>query len=873
MFRHCLFLSLTLCPPHQQQEPYKIDMAITPAPGYQVDPNNPNGVIPIGSAAETQKLGVYNTGGAPTATPSPQPLKSSFSSSAMPAMQQSASTAQASAQTAINPAPTKPPAQTFNAGVQQNGQPLVLDYNALPKGYSTTPPTGRVAYTTHVTQWGPVYQSLEAPATPVTTNLPQGYTAGTPDQNGNVPVTTPGGNTVSYNPSALTAQTGVSESNYLSNFDALHASLQSSGTQYTVNSNGDISINDPAGGGPITISAYSIANDPSEALNTVNSYKNTVGAINEQTTTQLNTLKQQYDENLQQLNEQEATAQEQERAAMGKNGGEAGEGATGYFATLKANLYNDYQTQVAAVQSQSKTAIAGANSQMSSDLSKISENAKQTIISTQQQNFANAQDVIKTIDFTGLNGTGINSLSIGANGTTGNAAVDSAIATLTKVPGTTPQAALQLLQLGTSTQQKSNASTVLSLLNQLSYTRGWNQMTPDQLKQDPLFATAQQMVQSAIGAFTPEAAASFVQGGTLAQQKLAAQLTGSPTGVSPGLTGGQGGGAIGTIAPGMTADPNYVIPGTGGVLQSAIDRAAQIMNATGKSATAVYGSSFGGSAIQKQNILNALNNRASQLVPNGLSVVQSEQLLKGAGTTLTTASRLKATVDASIVNVTYSARLLLGDGTTANPGLVSQVNFGTDVIWNQAQGRYVMNLGAGSTPERQATVGKYVQALNAITYEYGKIVYGNGTATFASTEDAANAINGYLSSYSQTQVINQVLGEIQARKDGIQSVIDGTSQQILNGVTTDSNGATILPTVVDPAEYAQQQSQGNSSDLTQHGYTKNPDGTYTKNGLTYKQNSDGTWDDVTSSSFYNQPRTGGTSGGAIGDSSNAWPGL
>lgn len=37
-------------------------MAITPGPGYMIDPNNPNAVIPIGSSAQAQGLGVYNTG-------------------------------------------------------------------------------------------------------------------------------------------------------------------------------------------------------------------------------------------------------------------------------------------------------------------------------------------------------------------------------------------------------------------------------------------------------------------------------------------------------------------------------------------------------------------------------------------------------------------------------------------------------------------------------------------------------------------------------------------------------------------------------------------------------------------------------------------
>lgn len=40
---------------------------VTPGPGYMVDPNNPNAVIPIGSSAQAQNLGVYNTGATPSA--------------------------------------------------------------------------------------------------------------------------------------------------------------------------------------------------------------------------------------------------------------------------------------------------------------------------------------------------------------------------------------------------------------------------------------------------------------------------------------------------------------------------------------------------------------------------------------------------------------------------------------------------------------------------------------------------------------------------------------------------------------------------------------------------------------------------------------
>lgn len=65
-------------------------MAITPSAGYMIDPNNPNAVVPTGSTAEAQQLGVYST---PTTTaPAPTPTSTPTTSTPPAAVTQSTTT-------------------------------------------------------------------------------------------------------------------------------------------------------------------------------------------------------------------------------------------------------------------------------------------------------------------------------------------------------------------------------------------------------------------------------------------------------------------------------------------------------------------------------------------------------------------------------------------------------------------------------------------------------------------------------------------------------------------------------------------------------------------------------------------------------------
>lgn len=783
-----------------------------------------------GTSTDTNPLdeGTLNLKPAASTTPSPTPPTSPFSSSAMPVITQAAGAAASQAQTSLNPATPPVTAKTFQAGLQANGQPLTLDYDNLPPGFTTTAPTGTgqpgnpgfvpgPQYTTYTTPYGPVYQALGGgtgtsttaqPGGGTTTSaaLPQGITAGQPDTSGNV--------TYSGNGVTLKAPQGQANSSQLLGY-ANSIVQDNPGSSIVVNPDGTATLT-LQGGITVPLSQNTLASPSAygSAVGAATSAAQTTSANNVAAQAQIDSINVQLQESLQQISQESDAAQ---TAEGGNAGGGLGSGSDAVSAVSARyqQLSDDAKAQAQSEIAQINASLGQSNAQVSSGLAstlaQIEQQAQGTAIGIQEQAQSNFLSTAKTFDVSTSQfpaGTNLGSLQIGANGTTGVPSVDALIQQGVQA-GYTPAQSLALVQAGVATQNKQNQSAALTSLANLSAVYGWAGMTPAQIAASPSAAAyewATGLVQNAFPTLSGTAAQQVASAGTLASQKASLTATGSLSGTQSGLTGGQGGGPIGTITPGTTADPNYAIPGTEGLTQAAVDRAAQIMNATGKSATAALGSSFGGSAVAKTNALNALNNRAAQLNPNGLAVVQSEQLLAGAQTSIDTASTLKATVDASVANVNYSAGLLLGDGTTANPGLIANVNFGTDVVWNEAQGKYVSNVGAGTTSQKQADVAKYLQALNTITYEYGKIVYGQGAATVSSTEDAGNAMNGYLAAYPQTQVINQVLGEITARQAGIQSVIDGTANQIVDGTETDDNGNPILPTVIDPTQYADQSS-------------------------------------------------------------------
>ena len=120
-------------------------MAITPGPGYMVDPNNPNGVIPIGSAAQAQHLGVNNTGATPSANISygavntnPAPTSGMITrTSSAPSSPSSSSNTTSGMLPAQNTAQTPPPTQ-YN---YINGQAVPATSNTNTQSSTQTPPS------------------------------------------------------------------------------------------------------------------------------------------------------------------------------------------------------------------------------------------------------------------------------------------------------------------------------------------------------------------------------------------------------------------------------------------------------------------------------------------------------------------------------------------------------------------------------------------------------------------------------------------------------------------------------------------------------------------------------------------------------------
>ncbi len=134
---------------------------VTPAPGWQIDPKNANNVVPVDVSATTKIA-------SPTAAPTPTPVapSSPFSSSAMPVISQTASTASKGAQSAMNPTPTTYSYQGSNY-TMDNPPPGMASSSVSPSdpSFKGTVPTGN-GYQTIATPQGPVYLYNTTPSGP-----------------------------------------------------------------------------------------------------------------------------------------------------------------------------------------------------------------------------------------------------------------------------------------------------------------------------------------------------------------------------------------------------------------------------------------------------------------------------------------------------------------------------------------------------------------------------------------------------------------------------------------------------------------------------------------------------------------------------------
>jgi hypothetical protein len=233
-----------------------------------------------------------------------------------------------------------------------------------------------------------------------------------------------------------------------------------------------------------------------------------------------------YAEQLQQL-------KQEEDAAIGAE--PAGAAAiAGRYATLIGELGAAHQANLATISAQQTDSVNTAASTMNDSIATVNNNA----LSTQQYNQGVAIKQATTTDYAGAQftqadgttTTGIASATIGANGSTGNAAVDNAIANLVSTgAASSPQSALAQLQLGTYTQNKTYQGMAASML--ANNAALWSGQTLAQVQAGPYasdFNTVSGILQSAYGV-DKTTADQMTLGGTLASQKV-----GISEGVFPG---------------------------------------------------------------------------------------------------------------------------------------------------------------------------------------------------------------------------------------------------------------------------------------------------------------------------------------------------
>lgn len=619
-----------------------------------------------------------------------------------------------------------------------------FNYAQLPNGMSTTPPTGS-ASTMIATPFGPVYVSTGTPVTSSTntSTLPQGYAAGTPDPTtGAISYTGPNGNSILNVPS-----------NFSGNVTSLlntHAQAQTDintaipGANLSMNTDGSGVLTLPDG----TTQSISVntlnswATSGSQVTGAISSAQQTNTANKAAAQTQIDTINTQLAESLQQLQLQQDAALGEAGAGSGGFGKSGETGIAARFDTLIQNAKNDAQNQINSINASLGTTNASVASNLQDQLSKIEQSAQSTTI--QQQQFAQQQfsTIAKTFDVSTAQfatGTNLQNLTIGANGTTGNAATD-ALIQQGVAAGFTPQQALGLVQAGVATQNKSNQAQFLGLLQQASYANGWANMTPAQLQADPLFNAYTGMAQSYIPSLAnnPQAARALVSGGTIQQQKLSITTTGSPTDATPqtlisatppdatiGDTTGAG------IATGTKYTPNAIY-------DDAIEYAM-----TGKVPSLGLGS-----AAQVQLARAAINNVAAAVVTASGSSFPSLQAL------------YKANSSAATQSVQRLARIsIVENSATANfprlQALADKVKASGITITES-------DLQAGSAIVQQKTgsadAASYVELVNTIRSDYSAmqsaLAGARGGQYFAET--AAQAIPLGLTSDQYAAIANTI---------------------------------------------------------------------------------------------------------------------
>lgn len=607
--------------------------------------------------------------------------------------------------------------------------------------------------------------------------LPSGITAGTPDSSGNI----------SYTGNNVTAKLPSNQANASTLLGYANQVVQDNpGSSVSLNADGSAVLT-LQGGTTVQLSPNTLAS-PSSYGQAVSAASNTAqanSAAQATATAQISAINQQLTETLQQLQQQQDAAEGEEGAATG-GFGKAGEtGVSARYDQLVQNAKNDAQDEIAEINANLASAQSTNTNNLTSQLAQIEQSAQGTAIGLQQTAQSNFLNVAKTFDVstaTMPTGQSLSTLTIGANGSTGVAAVDALVKQGIQA-GYSPQQALSLVQAGVATQNKNNQAQFLGLLQQASYANGWATMTSQQLQGDPLFNAYVGMAQSYIPSLAnnPQAAAALVSGGTEAQQKLAIAGTGSPTGASGQVpatvlppsatlsdTDANTPGLAGSIAANTKYSPNAIYQSA---LQYALDGKTPPMGL--------------GTAAEVQNARAAVVNTAGAIAAAaGVTLPQLQAEYAANEDALTT---ILPSTNQTILNATNAQT-----NFTNLIGLANTMDNNTPTLATPLLERWLqtgqIELG------NDAEVNNFVSYLSTSLTEYAKVVTGQTSG--AGVTDTANAqlqslLNSGLSPTSiQSWVSNVAQPAMQSRVSASIGQVSDISSTIGNLLSVTANGVT-----------------------------------------------------------------------------------
>ncbi len=816
-----------------------------------------------------------------TTTPTPSP----FSSSNAVVSGIQASTAASTAGSALSTPAAAPAAPTSisigGANYQiSNGQFQMPNTQAGAAPGSTTtyqtsstPPAPGVVPAGEPYQQDPTtglyYWALPASSSSGSASIsaPAGYTLSTPDSSGNQTVS--GGNYASYNINpSLVAQNINPNGNaqqlatqYVQNMPGVQSAVAALGTGYsmTTDAGGTVTVNGP-NGASISLGPSTVASG--EGVGDLNTWSTGIATANSALQSTLSTLAAEHQQTLDQLNEEMLAAQQEEGATQGVVGGGTS-GATSYFQNLIDEENSNYESQVAAAQTQNQQAIETATANAQSALDSIDEKAQVALQSSAssamtQFNTSAASNylglTLPTNTATGQpfswsdianNPQAALAAGLGNNPTLAGAIQQGVTA------GLTPAQALGQIATAQLSNQKtaySNFSSWLSTLNP-AITSG---MSTQQIMAQ--YGYGYQLAQTA--GMSQSDFITAVQNGTLTAQKQSF----TETGTVPGLPG---------PVPATAQNPSFTL--------SATDA-----NTPGLANSIAAGTKYSPNAIYQAALEYALTGAQPSLGLGTAAQVQNARasvlnvagaIASAAGTTLPELQAEYSANEDSLTTILPQANTTILNATNATTNfnnlvsLSQNMDASTPTLAIPILEKWLQTGQVEAGGNQQ--VNDYVSYLTTSLTEYAKVVTGQnsgaGVTQFANEEAqgllnaglSASAVQNWVSTVAQPAMSSRVNASI-GQVNTISSTIGDLLQVTASGVTSGQALNT-------PATVGNGGSGGGSQPTAPSGYTIDANGNYVNQstGQVYQQNQNGTFTLI------------GNSGYSLGnsDSASAWPGF